>query len=83
MSNKNKAPTYYKGAIKGIEASDVIADFQADSYNIGTAITYLLRAGKKMYVNNSPIDSKIEDLKKASDHIRFELERLEAMRINK
>jgi hypothetical protein len=30
-------------------------DFQEDNYNLGTAITYLLRAGKKP---NNPISSR-------------------------
>ena len=69
-------PNYYIGCIKGIEASDVIADFQGDSYNLGTAITYLLRAGKKPYVDNCPTKSKIKDIEKAIDHLNFELKRL-------
>ena len=44
MSN---IPEYYIGKKYKIEARKVIEDYQADNYNIGTAITYLLRAGKK------------------------------------
>ncbi len=40
-------PHYYIGKNYKIEARKVIEDYQADNYNIGTAITYLLRAGKK------------------------------------
>lgn len=67
-------PTYYLS--DGIEASKVVAAFQGDSYNIGTALTYLMRAGKKVYVNKSPIDSKVADIKKAINHLNFELDRL-------
>ena len=66
-------PPYYIGKNYGYEASKVVEDFQGDSYNIGTAITYLLRSGKKVYLNNSAIDSKLEDLKKAKAHIDFEI----------
>jgi hypothetical protein len=70
-------PNYYKGKKYGYEASKVVEEFQADSYNIGTAITYLLRAGKKKYVNDSEIESKEMDIRKAIDHLNFELERLQ------
>ena len=56
--------------IEKYEARKVIEDFQADSYNIGTAITYLLRAGKK---EGNPI---IQDIQKAINHLNFELDRL-------
>jgi hypothetical protein len=70
-------PNYYLGKYKGIEAADVIADFQPTSYNLGTALTYLLRAGKKKYVNNNAIESAIADMTKAKNHLDFEIERLE------
>ncbi len=60
-------PTYYKGVFKGIEAHDVIDDFLL-SYNIGTAVTYLLRSGKK------PNNPAKQDIQKAIDHLKFELE---------
>lgn len=69
-------PKYYIGKYKNLEASDIVADFQADSYNLGTALTYLLRAGKKRYVNDSEIESKVMDISKAIDHLNFELDRL-------
>ena len=62
-------PTYYLS--DGIEASKVVAAFQGDSYKIGTALTYLMRAGKKVYVNKSPRDSKVADIKKAINHLNF------------
>tara|TARA_Y100000004_G_scaffold52605_1_gene58353 strand:- start:2081 stop:2341 length:261 start_codon:yes stop_codon:yes gene_type:complete len=63
-------PSYYIGKTHKYEARKVIEDFQADSYNIGTAITYLLRAGKK---EGNPI---IQDIQKAINHLNFELDRL-------
>lgn len=65
----SKTPTYYIGNTLGIEAKDVVMDFQPDNYNLGTALTYLMRAGKKP---NNPIT---QDIKKAIAHLKFELER--------
>jgi len=67
-THKKLTPPYYHGKYKGIEAFDVCMDFARDSYNIGVAIAYLLRAGKKP---NNPI---VNDLLKAIDHIEKELE---------
>jgi hypothetical protein len=64
-------PSYYIGKYKGIEAFDVCMDFARDSYNIGVAIAYLLRAGKKL---DNPM---VNDLHKAIDHIQKEIEYLE------
>jgi hypothetical protein len=69
----NDTPTYYIS--QGIEARKVIEAFQSDNYNIATAISYLLRAGKKVYINDSPNDSMKEDIRKAIAHLKFELER--------
>lgn len=65
----SKTPKYYIGKTLGIEAKDVVMDFQPDNYNIGTALTYLMRAGKKP---NNPIT---QDIKKAIAHLEFELDR--------
>ena len=65
----SKTPSYYIGKTLGIEAKDVVMDFQPDNYNLGTALTYLMRAGKKP---NNPIT---QDIKKAIAHLKFELER--------
>ena len=65
-------PKYYIGKTHKYEASKVVEDFQGDSYNLGTAITYLLRAGKK---DNNPIE---QDIRKAIDHLHFELNRINA-----
>lgn len=68
QTNTSSSPSYYIGKYKGIEAFDVCMDFARDSYNIGVAIAYLLRAGKK------PENPKGKDLLKAIDHIQKELE---------
>ena len=66
----SKTPDYYKGKYKGIEAMDVVLDFQEDSYNLGVAIAYLLRAGHK------PNNPKEEDIEKAIVHLQAELKHL-------
>ena len=70
-------PNYYVGTTYKYEARKVIEDFQPDNYNIATALTYLLRAGKKPYVNNSLEESKVADIQKAINHLQFELDRCE------
>ena len=65
-------PKYYIGKRYKYEASKVVSDFDL-SYNIGTATTYLLRAGKKIYVNESEKESLKADIRKAIDHLNFEL----------
>ncbi len=64
-----KLPSYYVGKTKKIRAHEVISDYQL-TYNIGTAVTYLLRAGKK------PGNPTQQDIQKAIDHLQFELETL-------
>ena len=63
-----KSPEYYFGRYKKIEAKDVVLDFQHDNYNLGTALTYIMRAGKKP---NNPIT---QDIQKAIHHLEMELE---------
>jgi len=65
-------PKYYIGKTYKYEASKVVSDFDLN-YNIGTAVTYLLRAGKKVYVDNSEKESLKADIRKAIDHLNFEL----------
>ena len=65
---KNKIPEYYKGK-KGYMAIDVVMNFDL-SYNIGTAVTYLLRS------KNKHDDGGIQDIKKAIHHLHFELDKL-------
>lgn len=68
LTLQTMTPKYYIGKYKGIEAFDVVLDFQEDNYNLGTAITYLLRAGKK------PNNPMVQDLKKAIAHLEKEIE---------
>lgn len=62
-------PNYYKGKYLGLRAKDIIMDYEL-TYNVGTAVTYLLRAG------NKPDNSYQQDLEKSLHHIVFELEKL-------
>tara|TARA_R110000744_G_scaffold55732_1_gene117798 strand:- start:159 stop:401 length:243 start_codon:yes stop_codon:yes gene_type:complete len=62
----NRIPHYYIGS-NGYEARKVVSGFDL-SYNIGTAVTYLLRAEKK----HAKPD---ECIKKAIAHLEFELEK--------
>jgi len=64
-------PKYYIGKYKGIEAMDVVLDFQADNYNVGVAIAYLLRAG------NKPNNPMIDDLEKAIVHLQREVDHIQ------
>jgi hypothetical protein len=63
-------PKYYIGKYKGIEAMDVVLDFQEDNYNVGVAIAYLLRAG------NKPNNPMLDDLEKAIVHLQREVEHI-------
>lgn len=66
-------PNYYL-LPNGIECKDVVGEFP---YNIGTAIAYLWRAGKKPAEGTQTQHQKhLEDLHKAMDHISFEIARL-------
>ena len=68
MINEEDIPSYYKGR-NGYMAKDVVSNFDL-SYNIGTAVTYLLRA------KNKHQDGGVEDIRKAINHLHFELDRL-------
>ena len=65
---RTKIPNYYIGKTYKYEARKVIEDFEL-SYNIGTAVTYLLRAERK---HKKPI----ECIEKAIAHLQFELDKL-------
>ena len=69
-------PDYYIGSVYGYEARKVVEDWNL-SYNIGTAVTYLLRAGKKKENGMDDKEKHIEDIKKTINHLKFEIERLE------
>tara|TARA_R110000824_G_scaffold72590_3_gene185157 strand:+ start:826 stop:1185 length:360 start_codon:yes stop_codon:yes gene_type:complete len=63
----NRIPDYYIGN-NGYEARKVVDGFDL-SYNVGTAVTYLLRAERK---HDTPIDC----IQKAINHLEFELDKL-------
>ena len=65
---KNEIPEYYKGK-NGYMAKDVVSNFDL-SYNIGTAVTYLIRSKRK---HN---DGGVEDIRKAINHLQFELDKI-------
>jgi len=68
MENK-KIPNYYIGKTYKYEARKVVEDFEL-SYNVGTACSYLMRAGKK---EGNPPE---QDIRKAINHLHFELDKL-------
>lgn len=76
MTKKVNTPNYYKGKHYKYEAHEIIEDFAGDNYNIGVAIAYLLRSGKK---SDNPIE---QDIKKAIDHLNFELKRQQHLKEN-
>ena len=65
----NPEPSYYSGTKYGYSARCVVEDFDL-SYNCGTAVSYLLRAGKK---EGNPAE---QDIQKAINHLHFELDKL-------
>jgi len=66
--SETKTPNYYIGDVFGYQAKDIIEDFDL-SYNVGTCLSYILRAKRKH-------DSQIECIQKAINHLQFELDRL-------
>ena len=64
----NPIPNYYVGNTYGYEARKVCEDWDL-SYNIGTAVTYLIRSS---YKHDSPYDC----IQKAINHLNFELDKL-------
>ena len=68
LMEEDRIPSYYVGKYHKYEARKVVEDFEL-TYNIGTAVTYLLRANRK---HDTPVDC----IKKAIAHLEFELEKL-------
>jgi|10_taG_2_1085330.scaffolds.fasta_scaffold00131_8 hypothetical protein len=68
MTENEKVPSYYVGKHHGYEAHKIIEDYEL-TYNIGTAVSYLLR-------NSNKHDTPIECLEKAIAHIEFEIEHI-------
>jgi hypothetical protein len=75
-ANERNIPDYYIGKHYKYEARKVCEDWDL-SYNVGTATTYLLRCGKKSEKGMTNKEKHIEDLKKAINHLKFEVEKLE------
>ena len=65
----NPEPSYYSGSKYGYSARKVVEDFDL-SYNVGTACSYLMRAGKKEG------NSAEQDIQKAINHLHFEIDKL-------
>lgn len=61
-------PKYYNEHPSGVECIEIIEFF---TFNVGTAMKYLWRAGLK------PGESTIHDLKKAAWYLNREIERLQ------
>mgnify|MGYP003150603676 CR=1 FL=1 len=64
----DKIPEYYIGKTHKYEARKVVEDFEL-SYNLATACSYILRCQRKH-------DTPIDDIRKAINHLHFELDRL-------
>lgn len=73
MSDKIKHPSHYAEG-REFEPKDVIRDWGLN-FNLGSAVKYISRAGRK--------DDIVQDLKKAQEFIRFEIEAIEAGRSKK
>ena len=73
---QTQTPNYYIGKKYGYKAKDIIYDYDL-SYNCGTALTYILRAGTKTEQGMNQVDKHIEDLQKAINHLSFEIENLQ------
>ena len=67
-AKERNVPDYYIGSVYGYEARKVIEDWDL-SYNVGVAVSYLLRCNYKH-------DSPFEDIQKAINHLNFELDKL-------
>lgn len=61
-------PKHYNSHPSGVEAIDIIEHF---TFNVGSAVKYLWRAGLK------PDESDIHDLKKAIWYLQREVQKLE------
>ena len=62
-------PHYYTGKLYGYSARNIVEDFDL-SYNCGTAVSYILRAGRK---EGNPAE---QDIQKAINLLHFELDKL-------
>lgn len=69
-------PNYYL-LPNGIECKDVVSLFD---FNVGSAIKYCWRSGRKFEEGIAPIDKEIEDLHKAQVCLDMRIEHLEKER---
>ena len=69
MKTDKKIPEYYIGKKYGYEARKVVEDYEL-SYNVGTAVSYLLRSDRKH-------ETPVQDIRKAISHLHFELDKLQ------
>ena len=58
----------------GIEVIDITRNM---NFDLGNAIKYILRAGRKYSDTENPINAKLRDLKKACFYIADEIKRLQ------
>lgn len=79
--NERETPSYYEWVKQkvGVEPYKIAELY---SYNVGTALVYLMRAGKKIRGNQSGTAAYIEDLEKAISHIQFEIEKARRERVD-
>jgi len=75
MKEIRKTPDYYIGK-NNYHASEVVYGFSA-SYNVGNALTYLMRCGKKKEEGMSDIAKHIQDIEKAIHHLQMEITQLQ------
>tara|TARA_R100000935_G_C2825153_1_gene161855 strand:- start:1236 stop:1472 length:237 start_codon:yes stop_codon:yes gene_type:complete len=67
-------PDYYVGK-NGYVAEQVVYGFNC-TWNVGNAVTYLLRAGKKTEKGMTDLEKHLEDLEKAIHHLQYEIKNL-------
>lgn len=75
MKPIRQTPAYYIGKNE-YHASEVVYGFSA-SYNVGNALTYLMRCGKKKEEGMSDIAKHIQDIEKAIHHLQMEITQLQ------
>jgi hypothetical protein len=73
MSNNIDHPKHYNSHQSGVECIQIA---EHHNFNTGNAIKYLWRAGLKEDADKTPVDKRLEDLKKAAWYIDREIKRL-------
>lgn len=84
MTEQVSRPGHYVISLEtgSVEVRDIICDVirchdPVRAYHVGSAIKYILRAGRKRSGNMSLCDSALVDLKKAREFLDFEISRAE------